>query len=46
MSVWEENGVAIDIVDEKNNLATRNQNWAFGARVVGNHNKKLLFLQR
>ena len=40
MNAWKEKGMVIDVVDEKQKLMTRDQNWAFSERVVGNANKK------
>ena len=39
-----ENGIVIDIVDEKDKLMTRNQNWDFSVRFIVNYNKKSNFL--
>ena len=46
MNEWAENRVVIDIADEKDKVMTRNQNWAFVARVVGNFNEKVELLTK
>ena len=36
-------GIVTDIISEKDKEMTRDQNWVFGARVVGINNKKVQF---
>ena len=35
--------MAIDVFDEKEKVMTRDQNWDFSVRVIGNINKKVEF---
>ena len=40
MNEWMEIGMVTNTVDEKQKVMTRDQNWIFSVRVVGNTNKK------
>ena len=39
MNEWTEKGMVLDIVNEKYKVMIRDQNQAFGVRVVGTNNK-------
>ena len=40
MNEWMKKGMVTDVVDQNNKVISRNEEWAFGVRVVGNYNKK------
>ena len=45
MNEWMENGMAIDVVYEKDKVMTGHQNWAFGAWIAGNYDKSRSFIK-